>query len=276
MLPDMPSATTTSKLPDVRSVPSQLPTKPGTAAFMAGKHDLVKLEPSRPRCRWQAGPREDARYPKPRGHRQHPSGEAHHIVHRDIGIGAHIAQHRQATGTIGQCVGQARTDRLLLALCQIPKRRDVGRGGSGHGTGRAGREKRVRIALLNGTTCKHDRGLALGHHSADGIVLHADDVGGFQGLHAGMRCGKGVDDFGGTDGQNLDLGICRKRSSIPSRTTWGFSSPPTTSTQTRTLLISYAPYTKMADSLSRHCGSSWNGIVSRVYSYSVTITSRSL
>ena len=139
-------------------------------------------------------------------------GEAHHVVHRDIGIGAHIAQHRQAAGAIGQRVGQARTHRLLLALCQIPKRRDVGRGGSGHGTGRAGREKRVRIALLNGTACKHDRGLALGHHGTDGIVLHADDVGGLQGLHAGMRCGKGVDDFGGTDGQDLDLGICRKRS----------------------------------------------------------------
>ena len=27
-----------------------------------------------------------------------------------------------------------------------------------------------------------------------------------------MRCGKGVDDFGGTDGQNLDLGICLERS----------------------------------------------------------------
>ena len=138
-------------------------------------------------------------------------GEAHHIVHRDIGIGAHIAQHRQAAGAIGQCVGQARTDRLLLALCQIPKRCDVGRGGSGHGTGRAGREKRVRIALLDGTARKHDRGLALGHHGANGIVLHADDVGGLQGLHAGMRRGKGVDDFGRTDGQDLDLGICRKR-----------------------------------------------------------------
>mgnify|MGYP000143362127 CR=1 FL=1 len=171
-------------------------------------------------------------------------GEAHHIVHRDIGIGAHIAQHRQATGTIGQCVGQARTDRLLLALCQIPKRRDVGRGGSGHGTGRAGREERIRVTLLDSAAGKHDRGLALGHHSADGIVLHADDVGGFQGLHAGMRCGKGVDDFGGTDGQNLDLGICRKRSLDTIENNLGLLSPPTTSTQTRTLLISYAPYTK--------------------------------
>jgi len=43
----------------------------------------------------------------------------------------------------------------------------------------------------------------------DRVQLYLDTSG--QGLHAGMRRGKGVDDFGGTDGQDLDLGICRKR-----------------------------------------------------------------
>ena len=178
-------------------------------------------------------------------------GKTHHIVHRDIGVGAHVAQNRQAAGAVGQCIGEARTHRLLLALGLIAKRRHVGGSGSGHGAGGAGREERVRVTLLDSAAGKHDRGLALGHHGSNGIVIHGDDIGRLQGLNTSVSRGKGVHDLCGTDGQDLDIGIrCKRRLDTVEDNLWLLVSTHNVYTNANVTHI-HTPYTKMADSLSR-------------------------
>ena len=139
-------------------------------------------------------------------------GKTHHVIDLDIGVGAHIAQHRQTAGAIGQRIGQTGTHRLLLAFGHISKRRHIGGGGSGHGTGRAGGEERVRVALFDGAAGKHDRRFTLGHHGANGIVIHGDNVGCLKSLNTCMGSSKGIDDFSGASCQDLDIGIGGKRS----------------------------------------------------------------
>ena len=178
-------------------------------------------------------------------------GKAHHIVDLDIGVGTHIAQHRQAAGAIGQRIGQARTNRLLLALGLIPKGRHIGGGGCGHGTSGASGEERVRVALLNGTAGKHNRRLALGHHGTNGIVVHGDNVGSLQGFDARMRGGKGIDDFGRAGSQDLDIGVGRKGGLNTIENNLGLLVSTHNVYTNANVTHIHAPYTKMADSLSR-------------------------
>ena len=58
-------------------------------------------------------------------------GKTHHVIDLHIGVGTHVAQHRQTAGAIGQRIGQTGTHRLLLAFGLIPKRRHIGGGGGG-------------------------------------------------------------------------------------------------------------------------------------------------
>ena len=178
-------------------------------------------------------------------------GKTHHVIDLDIGVGAHIAQHRQTAGAIGQRIGQTGAHRLLLAFGLIPKRRHVCGSSGGHGAGGAGGEERVRVALFDGAAGKHDRGLALGHHGANRIVIHGDDVRGFQSLHTCMGRGKGVHDLCGTDGQDLDIGIGGKcgLDTIENNLRLLVSAHNVYTNANVTHI--HAPYTKMADSLSR-------------------------
>ena len=177
--------------------------------------------------------------------------KTHYVIDLDIGVGAHIAQHRQTAGAIGQRIGQTGAHRLLLAFGLIPKRRHVGGGSGGHGAGGAGREKRVRIALLNGAARKHDRRLTLGHHGANGIVIHGDNVRRLKGLNTCMGSGKGIDDFGGTSCQDLDIGIGGKRSLDTIENNLRFLVSAHNVYTNANVTHIHTPYTKMADSLSR-------------------------
>ena len=178
-------------------------------------------------------------------------GKTHHVVDLDIGVGAHIAQHRQTAGTIGQRIGEARTHRLLLALGLIPKWRHVSGGGSGHGTGGTGGEERIRVALLNGTARKHDRRLTLGHHGANGIVIHGDNVRCLKGLNTCVGSSKGIDDFGGASCQDLDIGIGGKCSLDTIENNLRFLVSAHNVYTNANVTHIHAPYTKMADSMSR-------------------------
>ena len=178
-------------------------------------------------------------------------GKTHHVIDLHIGVGTHVAQHRQTAGAIGQRIGQTGAHRLFLAFGLIPKRRHIGGGGGGHGTGGAGGEERIRVALLNGAARKHDRRLTLGHHGANGIVIHGDNVRRLKGLNTCMGSCKGIDDFGGTSCQDLDIGIGGKRSFDTIENNLRFLVSAHNVYTNANVTHIHAPYTKMADSLSR-------------------------
>lgn len=75
------------------------------------------------------------------------------------------------------------------------------------------------LPAFDGAAGKHDRRFTLGHHGANGIVIHGDNVGCLKSLNTCMGSSKGIDDFSGASCQDLDIGIGGKRGLIPSRTT---------------------------------------------------------
>lgn len=83
---------------------------------MAGKQALVKLEPfssSVPLAKQAHAGMLDTQDDAGIGATH--LGKTHHVIDLHIGVGTHVAQHRQTAGAIGQRIGQTGAHRLLLA-----------------------------------------------------------------------------------------------------------------------------------------------------------------